>query len=68
MKVPIMSDEKIAGIGRRLAYALMKYAHDREQTDRHEVGILQHELCSAVTEETRERAQQPEIIPPNNGR
>ena len=49
-----MSDATIANVGRRMAEALMKFAHDRGDEDRKTVANVQTELCAAVRAEAEE--------------
>ena len=49
-----MSDQEIAAIGRNLAFALARRAHDRDGVSIVEVLQLQTELCAAVKTEINE--------------
>jgi hypothetical protein len=53
-----MSDEIIAGIGRKLAAALIRAARSREQSDKSQVSMLQMELCGAYRTELKEQEEE----------
>ena len=49
-----MISEQILVTARQLAYALMKFAHDRSPDDRKNIAQLQGQLCKLVRDEEDE--------------
>ena len=53
-----MSDAHLAGIARDLAYALMRFAYERDGGARQDIARLHSDLCKAVRKE-HEQSSEP---------
>jgi hypothetical protein len=54
-----MSDTQLAGIARDLAYALMRFAYERDGEARQDIARLHSDLCKAVRKEHEQSSEPP---------